>query len=122
MAINTEGVYSQYMSKYRPDGSSQEERFDQAFFYALSRIEQDLAHPRINISVTMPEDQETVIDLDSKYLNVIFAGIDKYMQDLGEWGMTPKEQLDAEYELHLRRAAAMAVQDNDPEVFKGDVE
>lgn len=120
MAINTEGIYTHYRSKYRPDGAVQEERFDNAFFYALSRIEQDLAHPRINISVSMPEDQETTISLDDKYLNVIFAGIDKHMQDMGEWGMTPKEALDAEYEMQLRRASGMALQDNAPEVYMGD--
>ena len=52
----------------------------------------------------MPEDLETDIELADDYLTVIIDGLNKYIQESGNWGNDDVNMLDGRYARSIGRA------------------
>ena len=102
MALNTQEIFDVVSKKY--SATSQNDSFVTWFWYAMTRIESDLASPRCGVSITFPTDLDTDIDCDDHYFGVIVDGLNKYIQESGMWGSDDKQWLEAQYARSLAGA------------------
>lgn len=102
MALNTQKIFDVLASKY--GATSSNTSFTQWFFMSMARVGVDLASDKVGISVDMPEENDTNIDLADAYLNVVIDGLNKYIQESGMWGNDDPQYLDGKYERSLKRA------------------
>lgn len=112
--INTQTIYDRLAIEFGVRGNS--DRFEQTFFSALTSVCSDLAS-RSFLEVEVPDSMEANIDIESKYYGAMYKGLLFYINNAQEWNVTPKGDTQGDYELSLRRAQSMTLDDLAPSTY-----
>lgn len=109
--INVKRMYQ--IKAQRAGASEGSQSFQRAFLHALDMVQQTLNF-RGHQSLSQLDDVEGEIDLDTKFLPVVSAGLDFFIQEESEWTIDDTKDLEARWERMLIRAITESMKDDTP--------